>query len=415
MAAFGTAERMMAMRYLRARRQEGFISVIAWFSLIGIALGVATLIVVTSVMNGFQHELITRIIGFNGHVTIYSNVGSVPGYDDVVRSVRGLPGVVSASPIVDGQVMATAAGIGAGALVRGIRSEDLQSRKIFEGKIKDGKLDAFDDEELVVGYRLAEKLKIGVGDKMTLVAPNFQAGGTSGAPRTRAYAIGALFDVGMAEIDGAYVFMPLAAAQEFFRLPEAASGVEITLDDPKRTDEFRTLAQSRLGPTYRLFDWQQANASIMDVVKVQRNVLFLILTLIILVAAFNIISSLIMLVKGKTRDIAILRTMGATPGAVMRIFVMSGAAVGVLGTLAGFGLGLAFALNIEAIRRWIEKVSGADLFSADIYFLTQLPSRIEPPEVIAVVLMGLGLSFLATLYPSWRAARLDPVEALRYE
>ncbi|MBM3546886.1 MAG: lipoprotein-releasing ABC transporter permease subunit [Alphaproteobacteria bacterium] len=415
MAAFGTFERMMATRYLRARRQEGFISVIAWFSLIGIALGVATLIIVMSVMNGFRHELITRIVGFNGHVTIYSNAGPVPDYDEVTRSVRGLVGVTSAAPIIDGQVMATASGVATGALVRGVRSEDLKSRRTFDGKLRSGKLDTFDDDEVVIGYRLSQKLRVGVGDKLTLVAPTFQATALGSLPRTRAYTIGAIFDVGMAEIDGAYVFMPLEAAQVFFRLPEAASGVEVMLENPTRVDEFRAVAQGRLGPNYRLFDWQQANASIMNAVKVERNVMFLILTLIILVAAFNIISSLIMLVKDKTRDIAILRTMGATPGAVMRVFFMSGAAVGVLGTVAGFGLGLSFALNIETIRRWIEKLSGAELFSAEIYFLSQLPSRVEPPEVIAVVLMAIGLCFLATLYPSWRASRLDPVEALRYE
>ncbi|MSP49985.1 MAG: lipoprotein-releasing ABC transporter permease subunit [Alphaproteobacteria bacterium] len=415
MAAFGTFERMMATRYLRARRQEGFISVIAWFSLIGIALGVATLIIVMSVMNGFRHELITRIVGFNGHITIYSNAGPVPDYEDVTRSVRGIGGVTSAAPIIDGQVMATANGVASGALVRGVRSEDLASRRTFAGKLRAGKLDTFDDEEIVIGHRLAQKLRLAVGDKLTLVAPTFQATALGSIPRTRAYPIAAIFDVGMAEIDGAYVFMPLAAAQIFFRLPEAASGVEVMLENPERVGDFRALAQSRLGPNYRLFDWQQANAGIMNAVKVERNVMFLILTLIIVVAAFNIISSLIMLVKDKTRDIAILRTMGATPGAIMRVFFMSGAAVGVLGTLTGFGLGLAFALNIETIRQWIQKLSGAELFSAEIYFLSQLPARTELPEVIAVVLMGLGLSFLATLYPSWRAARLDPVEALRHE
>jgi len=415
MAAFGTFERMMATRYLRARRQEGFISVIAWFSLIGIALGVATLIIVMSVMNGFRHELITRIVGFNGHVTIYSNAGPVPDYDDVTRSVRGLAGVTSAAPIIDGQVMATANGVATGALVRGVRPEDLASRRTFEGKLRGGKLDTFDQEEVVIGYRLSQKLRVGVGDTLTLVAPTFQATALGSLPRTRGYTVGAIFDVGMAEIDSAYVFMPLEAAQIFFRLPEAASGVEVMLDDPTRIDEFRAVAQGRLGPNYRLFDWQQANSSIMNAVKVERNVMFLILTLIILVAAFNIISSLIMLVKDKTRDIAIMRTMGATPGAVMRVFFMSGAAVGVLGTVAGFALGLTFSLNIETIRRWIEKLSGVELFSAEIYFLSQLPSRVEPPEVIAVVLMAIALSFLATLYPSWRASRLDPVEALRYE
>ena len=415
MAAFGTFERMMATRYLRARRQEGFISVIAWFSLIGIALGVATLIIVMSVMNGFRHELITRIVGFNGHVTIYSQAGPVPDYEEVTKSVAGIAGVVSAAPIIDGQVMATANGIASGALVRGVRLEDIVSRKTFDGKLRGGSLAVFEEDEVVVGYRLAQKLRLATGDKLTLVAPTFQATAIGSVPRTRAYTVVATFDVGMSDIDGGYVFMPLAAAQLFFRLPEAASGVEVMLDNPERTAEFRALAQSRLGQNYRLFDWQQANAGIMNAVKVERNVMFLILTLIILVAAFNIISSLIMLVKDKTRDIAILRTMGATPGSIMRVFFMSGAAVGVLGTFAGFGLGMAFALNIETIRQWIQSLSGAELFSAEVYFLSQLPARVEPPEVILVVVMGLGLSFLATLYPAWRAARLDPVEALRYE
>jgi lipoprotein-releasing system permease protein len=413
--AFGTFERMMAMRYLRARRQEGFISIIAWFSLIGIALGVATLIVVTSVMNGFRHELITRIIGFNGHVTVYGASGIVSGYDEVARRLREIPGVRAASPVIDGQAMATANGIGSGALVRGARMEDLAARGVLAGKLRQGDLTHFDeDEQVVVGHRLAEKLKLAVGDRLTLVTPT-GGGGAGSVPRSRGYAIAATFDVGMAEIDSSYVFMRLDAAQDYCELPDAVSGVEVVLDDPERTLDFVAAAQMRLGPTYRYFDWQQANSGIMNVVKVQRNVIFLILTLIILVAAFNIISSLIMLVKDKTRDIAILRTMGASSGAVMRVFLMSGASVGALGTIIGFALGLAFALNIEAIRRWIETLSGTDLFSAEIYFLSQLPSRVEAPEVIGVMLMSLALSFLATLYPSWRASRLDPVEALRHE
>jgi lipoprotein-releasing system permease protein len=412
---FGTFERMMAIRYLRARRQEGFISIIAWFSLIGIALGVATLIVVTSVMNGFRHELITRIIGFNGHVTVYGATGIVPDYEEITRKVRDIPGVAAVAPVIDGQAMATANGIGAGALVRGVRLAEIQSRGMLAGKLRQGDLGQFEEEEhAVVGHRLAEKLKLAVGDRLTLVTPP-SGGATSGVPRSAGYTIGALFDVGMAEIDSSYVFLPLAAAQDYFQLGDAVSGVEVVLADPEGTLDFVTAAQGRLGPTFRFFDWQQANSGIMNIVKVQRNVIFLVLTLIILVAAFNIISTLIMLVKGKTRDIAILRTMGATPGAVMRVFFMSGASIGVLGTVAGLCLGLALAFNIESVRRWIESLSGANLFSADIYFLSQLPSRVEAPEVVGVLVMSLGLSFLATLYPAWRASRLDPVEALRYE
>lgn len=415
MAAFGTFERMMAMRYLRARRQEGFISVIAWFSLVGIALGVATLIIVMSVMNGFRHELIGRIVGFNGHVVISGASGPMPDFDDVTRAVRGLPGVTSAVPIVDGQVMATANGTATGALVRGVRAEDLAGRRTFDGRLRSGSLDVFDEDEVVIGYRLSQKLRVGLGDRLTLVAPTFQATALGSLPRTRDYTVVAIFDVGMPEIDAGYVFMSLKAAQIFFRVPEAATGVEIKLDDPLRVAEFRAVAQGRLGPNYRLLDWQQANASIVNALTVERNVMFLILTLIILVAAFNIISSLIMLVKDKTRDIAILRTMGASPGAIMRVFFMSGASVGVLGTIVGFALGLSFALNIESIRHWVESLSGTNLFSAEISFLARLPSRVETPEVVAVVAMAIALSFLATLYPSWRASRLDPIEALRYE
>ena len=334
---------------------------------------------------------------------------------NVKEALQEVPGVIAASPIIDGEAMVTAKGVAAGALVRGIGAEDLAARGILNGRIKEGSLAGFGEDEIAIGYRLAQKLKLDVGDRLTLVAPNFPGPSQGNMPRTRAFTIGALFDIGMADIDAAYVLLPLSAAQEFFRLPEAASGIEVVLEDPERTQEFRLLVVSRLGPGYRPFDWQQANAGIMDMVAVQRNVLFLILALIVLVAAFNIVSSLIMLVKSKTHDVAILRTMGASAGAVMRVFFMSGAAIGVLGTIAGFGVGVAFALNIESIRRWIESVSGTELFSAEIYFFSQLPARVEPAEVGAIVAMGLALSFLATLYPSWRAARLDPIEALRHE
>jgi lipoprotein-releasing system permease protein len=415
MAAFGVFERMMAARYLRARRQEGFISVIAWFSLTGIALGVATLIIVMSVMNGFRAELLGRILGLNGHVTISSTSGAMPDFDEVAKTVRGISGVVAATPIIDGQVMATANGIATGSLVRGLTAESLIDRKTLSGKLKEGSLEEFADDGVLIGVRMAQKLRLKLGDRLTLVAPTFQATAFGSVPRSRAYPIVGIFDVGMFEYDSTYVFMPLGAAQVFFRVPEAATGIEVMLDNADHADTFRALATSRLGPGYRLFDWQQANASFFNAVKVERNVMFLILTLIILVAAFNIISSLIMLVKDKTRDIAIMRTMGASSGAVMRIFFMSGASIGLLGTLAGFALGLSFAMNIETIRQWIQALSGTELFSAELYFLSHLPSKVEPREVVWAVSMGVGLSFLATLYPSWRAARLDPVEALRYE
>jgi lipoprotein-releasing system permease protein len=416
MAAFGTFERMVAMRYLRARRQEGLISVIAAFSFLGIMLGVATLIIVLSVMGGFRKELLGRILGLNGHVTVYGTAGPIAAYDEEIQKLRHIRGVVQAVPIVEGQIMATANGVASGALVRGMRPEDLAARRLVADKIRQSSIAAMASEEgVVVGYRLAQKLRLSVGDPITLVAPQFQATALGSVPRMRAYPVVGTFDVGMFEYDSTFVYMPFEAAQVFFRTAAGATGIELLLDDPDRIDAIRPLLSSILSPEHRLFDWQQANSSYFNAVQVERNVMFLILTLIILVAAFNVVSSMIMLVKEKGRDIAILRTMGATRGMVMRIFFMSGAAVGVLGTLAGFGLGLAFAANIESIRQALQALSGTDFFAAEIYFLSRLPAVVNPREVATVVAMALTLSFLATIYPSWRASRLDPVEALRYE
>jgi lipoprotein-releasing system permease protein len=407
---------MMAARYLRARRQEGFISVIAGFSLLGIALGVATLIIVMAVMNGFRQELFARILGLNGHLTIYGTTEPLGDFDRIATAVRTLPGVISATPLIEGQVMATANNVAGGALVRGIRPEDLRARTRIAENIKRGSLAEFDGEDAVaVGSGMARRLGLAIGDNLTLISPqgNITAFGT--VPRLRAYKVVAIFEVGMHEYDSTFVYLPFAAAQLFFRMNGAASGVEVMIANPDRTWEARIAIAQALGPQLRVFDWQQANSGIVNAIQVERNVMFLILTLIIVVAAFNIISSMIMLVKDKTKDIAILRTMGATRGAIMRIFFMSGAAVGVIGTVCGFALGIAFTANIETIRQWLQSLTGTQLFSPEIYFLSQLPAKVDPREVVSVVLMALGLSLLATIYPSWRAARLDPVEALRYE
>ncbi len=413
---FSAFEWMVAMRYLRSRRQEGFISVIAWFSLVGIALGVATLIIVMAVMNGFREELLTRILGLNGHLSIYGAVGRLADFDDLGEKVRGIPGVVTVTPLVEGQVMATAHGIARGAVVRGVRRDDLAARSMVADNIRAGSLAGFEgDDAVVVGSRLAGKLGLAVGDRITLISPkgNVTAFGT--VPRMRAYRVSATFNIGMFEYDSTFVFMPLAAAQSYFKVPDAVTHLEVFIDDPDRAPALAVSIGSTLGDGVRTHDWQQANSSFFNAIQVERNVMFLILTLIILVAAFNIISSLIMLVKDKGRDIAILRTMGATRGMIMRIFLLSGASVGIIGTFAGFLLGLAFTENIETIRQGIQGLTGSDLFAAEIYFLSQLPAVVDPTEVTAVVLMGLGLSFLATVYPSWRAARIDPAEALRYE
>ena len=412
---FSAFEWMMAMRYLRARRQEGFISVIAWFSLLGIALGVATLIIVMSVMNGFREELLSRILGLNGHLSVYGETYKMTDFDPLAEKVRGVSGVVTVTPIVEGQVMATAKGAAKGAVVRGLRAADLKRRDIIADNILDGSLDGFKDTNVVVGSRLAGNLGLRVGDRMTLISPKGDVTAFGTVPRMRSYRIAATFNVGMYEYDSSFIFMPIEAAQVYFRTPQAVTNLEVFIEDPDSAADVGRHVLTAIGGVGRIHDWQQANSSFFNAIQVERNVMFLILTLIIVVAAFNIISSMIMLVKDKGKDIAILRTMGATRGMIMRTFFLSGASVGVIGTLAGLGLGLAFAENIEGIRQWIQGLTGTELFAAEIYFLSRLPAVVDPSEVTAVVLMGLGLSFLATIYPSWRAARTDPAEALRYE
>ena len=413
---FSAIERMIAMRYLRARRQEGFISVIAWFSLLGIALGVATLIIVMSVMNGFRQELLTRILGVNGHLSVYAQTRAMSDYEQRRDLVAGLSGVVKVTPTIEGQVMASANGHAAGAVVRGVAAGDLKEREIISGNIVAGSLDGFTGTNVVaVGSRFARNFRLGIGGRVTLISPQGNVTVLGTVPRLKSYKIVAVFDVGMHEYDSSFVYMPLEAAQLYFRLPGAVNYLDVILENPSRAPDQAQRVRAALDNQGQVFDWQRSNSSFFNAIQVERNVMFLILTLIIVVAAFNIISGLIMLVKDKGRDIAILRTMGATQGMVMRIFFLSGASVGIIGTIAGFVLGLAFAENIETIRQLLQSLTGTELFAAEIYFLSRLPAVVDPAEVAMVVGMGIGLSFLATLYPSWRAARLDPVEALRYE
>ena len=413
---FSPFERAVAFRYLRARKGERFVSVIAIFSLVGIALGVATLIIVMSVMNGFRQELLGRILGLNGHLGVLADSGNLRDFDDIAARIRRIPGVVSATPIVEGQVLFTSeAGGATGGLARGIRPEDLRGRPLIANNIRAGSLDNFrGDDAIIVGTRLARRLNVGVGDKVTLVSPQGRATVVGTIPRLKAYTIVALFEAGMQEYDATYVFMPLEAAQVYFQARDAASQIETFVQDPTRVRETsRAIWAATRDRPVRILDWQDSNSSFFNAVQVERNVMFLILTLIIIVAAFNIISSLIMLVKDKGRDIAVLRTVGATRGAILRIFLLAGASIGVAGTLIGFFIGLVFCLNIENIRQFLQSLSGTELFSPEVYFLTRLPAVVNPTEVAQVVGMGLGLSLLATIYPSWRAARLDPVEGLR--
>jgi lipoprotein-releasing system permease protein len=312
--------------------------------------------------------------------------------------------------------MAAANSIARGALVRGFRPEDIKSRPIIANNIKAGSLADFGDgEHVLIGTRFAQRFGLKPGDPLRLISPQSEPTAFGSIPRIKTYRVAALFEIGMYEYDVGFVFMPLEAAQLYFKTGEGVSGVEVEIDDADHVDQLRPELIGAAGRPLRLVDWQASNAAFFNAVKVERNVMFLILTLIIIVAAFNIISGLIMMVKDKGRDIAILRTMGATRGMILRIFLLAGGSVGVIGTIAGFGLGLGFAGNIETIRGWLEGLTGTDLFSAEIYFLSRLPSRVEVGDVATVVGMSLALSFLATLYPAWRAARLDPVEALRYE
>ncbi len=413
---FSTFERSVAMRYLRPRGKEGLISVIAGFSLLGIALGVATLIIVMSVMNGFRHELLGRILGVQGHVVVVGIGGNLPDYDKLADKVKAADGVVRVTPVIDGQVMASANKLAAGALVRGMRPDDFRTSEILSGSIKAGSLDDFEGRHsIVIGDRLASALRVRPGELVTLISPHGTVTALGAVPRMAAYRVVATFSVGEQRFDSSVIIMPLDAAQVFFKLKDAVTSLQIMIDDPIRSAEIGASIVRDGIRGARIVTWQQNNAPLVNALSVERNVMFLILALIILVAAFNIISSMIMLVKDKGRDIAILRTMGATRGMIMRIFFMSGATVGVVGTFLGLALGLAITRNISALEAWLENLTNVEFFAAEIYFLSKLPAVIDPVEVAQVVFLGLALSFLATLYPSWRAARLDPVEALRYE
>jgi lipoprotein-releasing system permease protein len=413
---FSSFEWMVAWRYLRAKRQESFISVISGFSLVGIALGVATLIIVMSVMNGFQAELLGRILGLNGHLIVQSMTGSIPNYDDLATRLRQVPGVTNATPIIEGQVLANTEGASFGALVRGVKTEDLKNLTTVSSTLSPGALEGFQaGDSVILGARLAERLGLAPGMMVTLVAPKGAVTPFGTTPRIKSYRVAGTFRIGMSEYDQTIVFMPLMEAQLFFGLENAVGGIEVMVSEPERVAQWRAPVARVVGPNGRLIDWQQMNSSLFGALAVESNVMFLILTLIILVAALNIISGLIMLVKDKGGDIAILRTMGATKGSVMRVFFIAGAAIGTIGTFSGLLVGVLFSANIESIRQFLSSLFGIVLFDPTIYFLSQMPSKIETSDVVTVVLMSLSLSFLATLYPSWRAARLDPVEALRYE
>ncbi len=413
---FASFEWLISLRYLRARRKEGFISVIAGFSFLGIMLGVATLIIVMAVMNGFRKELLDKILGLNGHLLVQPLESPLTDWKIVADRINTVQGIRLAAPIVEGQALATSPFGATGVLVRGIRSDDLTNITSIARNIKQGTLEGFDEGQgLAIGRRLADQLSLRAGDNITIVAAKGAVTPMGTLPRNKTYRVAAVFEIGMSEYDAAFVFMPITEAQAYFNRPNDVTAIEVYTTNPDKIEEFRKSVTEAAGRPIFMVDWRQRNATFFNALQVERNVMFLILTLIVLVAALNIISGLIMLVKDKGGDIAILRTMGASQGSIMRIFLITGASIGVVGTVIGFFVGTLICMNIESIRKFISWLTNTELFSPELYFLSKLPAEMDTGETFAVVLMALTLSLLATLYPSWRAARLDPVEALRYE
>lgn len=407
---------MTAWRYLRAKRKEGFISVITGFAFTGIALGVATLIIVMSVMNGFKEELLNRILGINGHISIVSSAGfPFNNYKKAVADLQSIDGIELALPLIEKQLLVSSSHGAEGAMVRGINAEDILKKKVMRDGFAKVDTADFEGDVVVLGYKLAHKLGVRIDDEVTLISPNGKVTAFGSVPRIKSYRVIGTFDMGMFEYDSNYIFMPLEAAQKYFGLKDAVSVIDVSLKDESKLPQMRTMLQRSVSLDAYVYDWKQTNSAFFNAIDVERNVMFLILTLIILVAAFNIITGLIMLVKDKSRDVAVLRTMGATRGMIMRIFVMDGAFIGIVGTAIGVALGLLFCYNIETIRQLLQRLSGRELFSSEIYFLSQLPAKVDNTEVLLVVVITLLLSFLATIYPAYRASKYNPAEALRYE
>ena len=418
---FSQWERSIAFRYLRARRKEGGIALVSIISFLGVMLAVAVLVIVMSVMNGFRAELLGRILGFNGHLYVAGAPLNDPARRDaMIARIRQIPGVVQAAPMVEAQAMVMGQGQIGGAIVRGVRRADLKDMPLIAHNIKPGSLQGYGDGDyggdmILVGSRLGAQMSVQPGDALTLISPSGSAGPFGANTRTKAYTVGGLFTVGMSEYDQGYIYMPLEQAQLFFGREQSVDVVEIKLTDPDRAAQIKPLVARAAGPDAVVTDWRDRNQSFFNALQVERSVMRLILLMIVFIAALNIISGLWMLVKNKSRDIAILRSIGASQGSILRVFFMSGASIGVVGTFAGLVLGVLFCTYIRPIQAFVEWLTGSDVFNADVYFLSHIPAKIDWLEVAIVTLASLAMSFVATLPLAWRASRVDPVEALRYE
>ncbi|THD80807.1 MAG: lipoprotein-releasing ABC transporter permease subunit [Phenylobacterium sp.] len=411
---------MLANRYLRAKRSQGGVAMISLISFIGITLAVGVLIVVMSVMNGFRAELLGRILGFQGHVFVAGGVLDGAALQPAVQRIVKVPGVLQATPVIQGQVLAMGPNAITGAIVRGVSASDVAATRIIAGNITHGSIKAYGvgdygGDTILMGDRLAEQLGVKVGDSLNLVSPSGGSTAFGQAPVQKAFTVGGTFTIGMSQYDQAYIYMPLPQAQLFFGREGSVDEIEVKLANPDQADKLKADISRAAGPTAIVTDWTQRDTSFWGALKVERNVMGLILSLLVVIAAMNIISGLIMLVKNKGRDIAILRTMGAGQGSILRIFFMAGATIGALGTFTGVVLGVLFSLYIDPIQGFVEWATGQAVFSSDVYFLSRLPAKVDWSEVAAIVVFSLIMSCVWTLPPAWRASRLDPVEALRYE
>ena len=414
---FNETERTIALRYVKSRRAEGFISVSAWFSLIGITLGVATLIVVMSVMNGFRTELVNRILGINGHLIVYKkNEPLISNYNEIVRQIMDVKNVVAVTPHLEGQALAKTKNGVTGVVIRGTNWSDLAPKKLLWDSLDDDTFDNFKNKKnIIVGYRLGQRLNVKVGDFISLISPNGTQTALGTLPLSQNFVVGGFFNIGMYEYDNNFIFIPWDKAESFLSIKDMAHGIEIFLNDQNLTSSVYLDLKNKLDSNLIIIDWKKRNSSFMNALAVEKNVMFIILTLIILVAAFNIISSMIMLVQTKKSDIALMRTMGASKYLIMRIFLLTGSIIGFLGTFVGSILGLVFASNIQEIRVFITNLIGEELFSPEIYFLSKLPSKINFDEVFSVIIISIFLTLLASLFPAWKASKVSPAEALRYE